>query len=495
MEIEFRGTEQVEEVAQTAKPRDLFFPWFAGNVSVFGISYGAFFLSYGISFWQAVLASFIGITFSFLLVGIASLPGKKGSAPAMVLSRVFYGIKGTIPFSIISWMYVVGWEIVLLSMAASAIEPIFERLGFTNVRVVTLVSVFVIAAIIIFTTFIGYKLIMKMQKFITFAAIILTLIYVALTYKHISFSEIAIHHKDGSVAAFIATTIFAIIGIGIGWVAAAPDFTRYQPKSTSSSKIILWTMFAGGTPVFLLSVYGGLLAGSDSNLFEAIIVNPIGALTNIIPLWFAIPFAVLTIIGLVSGIIMDIYTSSLAFITIGVKIKRPVQVLIDGTIMILGAIYILFFAPNFLTVFQDFLATMGVLILSWAGIFIAHSLFDKDDYDSYSLYNGDGKYGIVNLETISISVISIIIGLGFATSSLPFLQWEGYYFKLLGLVGTEWYQGNFGCFLSLIVSFFGYMIVRKKGAASNSVETGAVSAVAESVSVPTDDSSSSGELN
>ena len=39
--IELTGIEVVTEAERTARPRQLFLPWFASNISVFGMSYGA----------------------------------------------------------------------------------------------------------------------------------------------------------------------------------------------------------------------------------------------------------------------------------------------------------------------------------------------------------------------------------------------------------------------------------------------------------------------
>ena len=57
--IERAGIEIIPESERTAKPRDLFWPWFAANVSVFGMSYGSFVLGFGISFWQATIVSIV----------------------------------------------------------------------------------------------------------------------------------------------------------------------------------------------------------------------------------------------------------------------------------------------------------------------------------------------------------------------------------------------------------------------------------------------------
>src|SRR5690606_30092816 len=92
--VETAGIDIISESERTAKPADLFWPWFAANVSVFGISYAAFVYGFGISFLQALLVTVVGITVSFLLCGIIAIAGKRGSAPTMILSRSAFGVTG-----------------------------------------------------------------------------------------------------------------------------------------------------------------------------------------------------------------------------------------------------------------------------------------------------------------------------------------------------------------------------------------------------------------
>lgn len=47
--IETAGIEIISDEERTAKPHNLFLPWFASNISVFGMSYGAWVLGFGIS--------------------------------------------------------------------------------------------------------------------------------------------------------------------------------------------------------------------------------------------------------------------------------------------------------------------------------------------------------------------------------------------------------------------------------------------------------------
>jgi purine-cytosine permease-like protein len=124
--VETTGIEIIDEADRTAKPRDLFWPWFAANVSVFGISYAGFVLGFNISFWQAALVTVVGVAVSFLLCGLIAIAGKRGSAPTMVLSRAAFGVTGQKVPGVISWLTSIGWETFLAILATLATATIFK---------------------------------------------------------------------------------------------------------------------------------------------------------------------------------------------------------------------------------------------------------------------------------------------------------------------------------------------------------------------------------
>ena len=92
--IEANGINTITEGERKGTPRELFLPWFASNVGVFGISYGAFCLAYGLSVAQSIIAAAIGLLLSFGAVGIVATAGPRGSVPTMVLSRAAFGVRG-----------------------------------------------------------------------------------------------------------------------------------------------------------------------------------------------------------------------------------------------------------------------------------------------------------------------------------------------------------------------------------------------------------------
>ncbi|HWD63310.1 MAG TPA: cytosine permease, partial [Humibacter sp.] len=118
--VELNALNSIDESERQGTPRGLFWPWFAANVSVLGVSYGSFLLGFGISFWQATIVGILGIVVSFLFCGFISLAGKRGSAPTLTLSRAAFGVNGNKVPSVISWLLTVGWETVLVALAVLA---------------------------------------------------------------------------------------------------------------------------------------------------------------------------------------------------------------------------------------------------------------------------------------------------------------------------------------------------------------------------------------
>ena len=178
--VELNALNTIAEAERKGKPRDLIWPWFAANVSVFGISYGAFLLGFGISFGQAVAVGLIGIVISFRLCGIVSLAGKRGSAPTMVLSRAAFGVNGNRVPSVLSWLLTVGWETVLASLAVLATSTVLTELGLAGGVGTKLVALVIIAGLIVLAGVVGFDLIMRLQTVITIVTGVLTVVYIVL---------------------------------------------------------------------------------------------------------------------------------------------------------------------------------------------------------------------------------------------------------------------------------------------------------------------------
>ena len=454
--IEVNGINVIAEEERKGRPRDLFMPWFAANISVLAIPYGVWFLGFGISFWQATIAGVIGVIASFLLVGFSSLAGKVGSAPTMILSRAAFGVRGNAVPSVIGYLILVGWEIVLVTLATLATNTVLGRLGWATGDLSLIISFLVIAAIIMAAGILGFDAIMKVQTWITWATAVLTVIYIALTVSHIDLAAV-MAIEAGSFQAVLGALVLAMTGFGLSWANSASDYSRYLPRSASSRGVVGWTTFGASVAPIVLVIYGLLLAGSDPALSEAVNTDPIGALTAILPLWFLIPFAIVAILGLVGGAVLDIYSSGLTLLALGLPVKRWQAAALDGVLMIVGTVYAVWVASNFIGPFQGFLITLGVPLAVWVGIFLADLMLRRQGYHDTALFDATGPYGSVNWASITLMVVGSVVGWGLVTNTMAdFTLWQGYLLGPLGGKEGAWAYANLGVLVAILIGFLGY---------------------------------------
>lgn len=457
--VEANGINVIDESERHGRPVDLFWPWAASNISILGMAWGAYVLSFGISLWQGMVAGVVGAVASFLLVGLAAIAGKRGSAPTLTLSRAPFGIRGNVVPGIVSYLLLVGWEIALVAIATFASSTVFTRLGWGGGNTTKVVAFVGVVSVIVVAGILGFEAIMKLQKWLTVATIAVTLVFMALTVEHIDLSA-ASSAEGGSMTAFIGAMLLVFTGFGIGWTNCAADYSRYLPKSASSRGIAGWTTVGASLPVVVLIVYGLLLAGSDAALMDLMFSDPVGAMTTLVPDWFLIPFFLVAVAGLVSGAVLDIYSSGLSLLAIGVKVPRWVAAGLDGVLMMLGSVYVIWFASDFLGPFQGFLITLGTPLAAWCGIFLADLMLRKRDYDAAGLFDPRGVYGSVNVPALGLLVAATLLGWGLVTNTYAsWLSWQGYLLGPFGLGGKEgeWAFANVGVAVALAVGFLGYV--------------------------------------
>jgi purine-cytosine permease-like protein len=465
MQLELNGTNPIAESERHGEPSSLFWPWCGANVSLLALSYGSFFLGFGISFWQATVAAVLGTVLSFLLVGVSSLAGKKSNAPTMVLSRASFGTQGNLIPGFLSYLIFVGWETVLVSLATLATGTIFERLGSLDRNTSMILGFLIAISLTVAGGVLGHQVIMRLQKWLTLITILATLIYIALTLDEVKWSAVS-SIPSGTTAGFVGALIFGATGIGLGWVNSAADYSRYLPRSVSSKAVVSWTVFGASIVPIALVIYGALLSGSDKDLSGAIASDPIGALTTLLPTWFLLLFALIAILGLVGGAILDLYSSGLTLISIGLPVPRYVAASIDSVLMVAGTIYLVWVADDFFYPFQGFLITLGVPIATWSAIFVTDVLMRKRDYDEADLFSSTGRYGAWNMRSIAVMALGSFVGWGLVTNPFAsWLSWQGYLLGPIGGKEGQWAFANLGVFAALVIGALGYFITNKSSIA------------------------------
>ncbi len=430
--IETHGIDPIPESDRHGTPSELFWVWCAANIAILGVAYGGYLVTfYGLNVWQGVLAAVIGTVTSFLLVGFISLAGKVGGAPTLVLSRAAFGVRGNALPTFVSWLALVGWEIVLVALSTLSAEAILDRIGVASGDAVTAVSFALIAAATIGIGLLGHATIVRIQMWFTYAFAVLTLVFMALEVSHIDWHEVGRLPSSG-LTGFLGGLSIVMAGLGIGWVNAAADYSRYLPRASSSGAVVWWTTLGASVAPVILIVFGVFVAAGNDQLATSL--NPIAVLAKDLPTWFLVPYLLTAVGGLVAGALLDIYSSGLNLLTLGVRIPRYQSVAIDGALMLAGNVYILFFARSFFSPFQGFLLTLGVLLAAWSAIFLVdlwrHRL--REGYAERELYDPTGRYGAFNPAGVIAFLVAGFVGLGLVRSTAAVFSWAGYLLRFAG---------------------------------------------------------------
>lgn len=430
--IETNGIEPIAEQERHGRPVELFWIWCAANIGILDITYGAYLVTfYGLDLQQAIGVMIVGTVLSFLLVGFISLTGKRANAPTLVVSRASFGAVGNRLPTIISYVSFLGWEILLTALAVLAAQSIMQRLGAPSGNAMLAIAFVIVAGITVVLALLGHATIARVQVWFTWTFAILTVVFIALEAQHVNLHAVTSLHAGPFLAGVIGGTTVIMAGLGIGWVNAAGDYSRYLPRRASSGAVVGWTTFGSSLAPVLLGTFGIFLAASNPGIASS--ANPLGLFAQTLPAWFALPYLLAVCGGLIAATVLDVYSGGLNLLVLGLRTERYKTVAIDAAVMIAGNIYVLFVAKTFFAPFEGFLVTLGVLLAAWSGIFLADLalLRWRSGYDERSLYARGRAFhwpGVIAL------LAAGGIGLGLVTSTSPVFSWSGY---LLGLVGGK----------------------------------------------------------
>lgn len=442
--VETRGIEPVPDSERHGHASQMFWTWFAANISILGLPLGATLVAFrGLNIWQAVLVAVVGSVGSFALVGALSLAGKKGGAPALTLSRAVFGQRGNHGPTLVTWLSRVGWETITTTTAAYALLALLNTLfGVGRGTVLTLVCLLVFIACTLLISGLGHATIMWINKWATIAFGVLNLIVMGFLVATVDWSKV-LDTPAGPVSGVVAGIGFIAAGTGIGWANAGADYARYLPRAIPGGRLVRASAFGAGIPLVLLISLGSLLTAGDRTLATS--ADPVSAINAMLPSWMAVPYLLAAFGGLLMSNHLSTYSAGLTMITLGLRVPRTWAVCLDVVLMFLGGIYFMLIADDFYGPFSTFLTLLAVPISAWIGV-IAVDMLRGRQYDPSGLMDTGhgGRYwyrGGFHLPAVVAWLAAITAGLLFtkAATSADDVWFEGPLAgSWLGVNGLGW---------------------------------------------------------
>ncbi len=452
--VEQRGIEPVPDAQRTGRAGQLFWIWFAANISILGIPLGATLIALGLNLWQALAATAIGAIGSFAVVGVISVAGRRGGAPSLTLSRAIFGPRGNIGPTLLSLLSRLGWETVTTVTGVFAMLSLIsiasgDTVNATDHPVLTVACIVVFVALTVVVSATGHAFLLTVQKWATWifgALTALVVVYLATTVDWSSF----VGNAPGPASAFIVGVGTIVAGTGVGWAQAGADISRYQRSSVKAGSLIASAAAGAGIPLVMVIGLGSALTAGDSALATS--SDPIAVVHQGLPTWVSVPYLVAAFAGLLMSNHIAMYSSGLTTITLGVRIRRVYAVVVDIVVTVTGSIYFMLISDSFYGPFISFISVLAVPITAWIGVFLI-DMIARPRYDSHALLDlhPGGRYwfwhGINPSGTLSW-LAGLAVGLTFVSAQISATET-----RLAGPFADSWIGRNgLGWAVSLVVA-------------------------------------------
>ncbi|MHA6623275.1 purine-cytosine permease family protein [Pseudonocardia sp. DLS-67] len=384
--LETRGIEPVPVDERHGRPAQLFWVWFAANISILGLPLGATLVAQGLTVWQAVIVAAVGSVGSFAIVGAVSIAGRRGGAPGLTLSRAVFGVRGNIGPTAVSLVSRLGWETVNTTTAAFALLSLCTILSgagaaATDHPLLTLACIAVFVLLTVVVSGLGHAVLVSVQRWATWVFGALNVVVGAFLIATIDWAAVGAA-TPAPVGAMIAGVGIIAAGTGIGWANASADISRYQAPGVRAGSLVLSAAAGAGIPLVLLISLGSMLAAGDPALADA--GDPVAAVRALLPTWMAVPYLVAAFGGLLLSNHLSVYSAGLTTLTLGLRIPRVYAVVVDVVVTFAGAIYFILVADDFYGPFIAFISLLAVPITAWVGVF-ATDMLRRQHYDPVAL--------------------------------------------------------------------------------------------------------------
>ncbi|MGW5725638.1 cytosine permease [Nocardia beijingensis] len=383
---------------------ELFWIWCGANIAPINWVLGALGIVLGLSLVETLVVIVVGNLIGCAVFGVFNVIGHRTAVNQMVLGRSAFGIKGAaVPAAVqglltMAWVGVNTW--VVLDLVLAVLDQLGIRGGFGLEVLVASVLMVVQLALALY----GFYAIRAFEKYTVplTVCVMIVMTVVAFANSRIDWTVSSTLTTGEKVTA--VTQLVTAIGVGWGltWIPYSADYSRFvRPKL--SGKAVFWASAAGMyVPTVWLAALGACLAGAGGNADpSALVVGTFGAL--------AVPVLLLIMHGPIATNILNLYSCSLAVLTVGIRVARWKLTLFAGLIAaIVLAVFIN--SSDFAHAFDNWMVSILMWISPWAAILLVdYFLVHRGAIPVGKLYSADARSGVGALNWIGL--ISLGAGL------------------------------------------------------------------------------------
>jgi NCS1 nucleoside transporter family len=404
--LDAHSIEPIPEADKDSTGWQQFWIWAGANIAPINWILGALGVVLGLGLMETILVIVIGNIVGCGIFASLTVMGHKTGVNQMVLSRSPFGRRGGYLSSWMQFLMTMGWIGVNTYFPVVLAIAILGHFGVGDSFAVKFVVVTVIMVIQVGIGVYGFYLIRSFEKYtvpVTF--MIMALMSILAWTRHGVVNWGLTSHLHGAAHFSALSGLITAIGVGwaISWVTWASDYSRFVPR-TVSSRQVYWYSYAG---LFVPTVWLAVLGATIASVAQS--ADPAKLVSSVFGGVVAILVMLLVLHGPIATNILNVYSSSLAAASAGIKLSRRTLGVIAGVVGYAVTLYFVH-APNFADSFDNWMSGLVLWMSPWAGVVIADFyLVRRQQIDVPQLYADpkDSIYGDVNW----VGIAAFLLGL------------------------------------------------------------------------------------
>jgi purine-cytosine permease-like protein len=371
--FERHGIESIPDRDRTATIFDFLRIAWSGSNSLPTAVLGAFPIIFGLSFWQSVAATVLGVVVGAIILAPMAIFGPLSGTNNAVSSSAHFGVVGRIVGSFLSLLTAVAFFSISVWSSGDAVVGAARQLFAmreSNFAFATAYATFALAVLVV--SIYGFRLMLFVTKIAVVAASALFVVGFYAFYPafdaHFAGAGLA-WGEPRFWAAFVGSSL-VVLANPISYGAFLGDWTRYLPRNTDRRRLMVASIVAQ------LLTLGPFLFGLVTTSIIARLapqyldqVDYTGGLLAIAPHGFFLPLFALAVSSGMSTGVTALYGTGLDFSSVFPQLTRPQATLLIGSIACV-LIFVGRFGFNLVDAITTFISLIVVTTTPWMVVMI-----------------------------------------------------------------------------------------------------------------------------
>ncbi|MEV2212197.1 cytosine permease [Streptomyces sp. NPDC050997] len=405
-EVETHGVERIPDRDRTASPLDLFRLAFGGANTFSTSVLGAFPILFGLSFWQGLAATLLGVLTGALILCPMAVFGPVNGTNNAVSSSAHLGVHGRVIGSFLSLLTAVAFFSISVWSSGDALVGGAHRLfGLERGNLSYAVAYALFAGLVLAVCVYGFRFMLFVNKVAVTSATLLFLLG-AIAFAgdfDPSYAGVFTDSADAATEAlfwpsFIGAALI-VLSNPVSFGAFLGDWSRYIPANTPRRRVIA-AAFLSQLATLLPFVFGlataSIIAQQAPEYVDPAAPDFVGGLLAISPGWFFLPVCLLALIGGMSTGTTSLYGTGLDFSSVFPRLSRVRATLLVGVLSI-AFIFVGRFGFDLVRSISTFATVIITCTTPWMvvmmlGFYTRRGWYDPEALQVFNRRQSGGRY-------------------------------------------------------------------------------------------------------